>query len=86
MGYQASESLRLRGYLWLALDTPEAADHLVDYYERQGFSIKETLQFADRPYRSVVFSKSVAYRKMANHQPHALGGHPLCSREDGGSC
>jgi GNAT superfamily N-acetyltransferase len=49
-----------RGYLWLALDTPEPADHLIDYYRRQGFGIKERLQFADRRYRSVVFSKAVA--------------------------
>jgi GNAT superfamily N-acetyltransferase len=66
-----------RGYLWLALDTPEPADHLINYYRRQGFGIKETLQFSGRPYRSVVFSKSVADRKIANRRPHALGGPPF---------
>ena len=66
-----------RGYRWLALDTPEPANHLIDYYQRQGFSIRETLQFTGRPYRSVVFSKPVADRKVANRRPHALGGPPF---------
>jgi len=60
---------RHRGYLWLALDTPEPANHLVDYYQHQGFRIKEIVQFAGRPYRSVVFSKSVAGRTIAHHRP-----------------
>jgi GNAT superfamily N-acetyltransferase len=55
-----------RGYLWLALDTPEPAEHLIDYYRRQAFRVKETLQFAGRPYRSVVFSKAVADCRTAN--------------------
>ena len=64
-----------RGYLWLALDTPEPADHLIDYYQRQGFCCEETLQFAGRPYRSVVFSKSVADRNIAKRRPYAIGGN-----------
>jgi GNAT superfamily N-acetyltransferase len=64
-----------RGYPWLALDTPEPADHLIDYYQRQGFNIKETLQFAGRSYRSVVFSKSVAERKTGDQ--HTPVGHPF---------
>jgi GNAT superfamily N-acetyltransferase len=44
-----------RGYLWLALDTPEPAEHLIDYYRRQGFSIKGALQFAGlRAYDSLI--------------------------------
>ncbi len=57
-----------RGYPWLALDTPEAADHLIDYYQRQGFGITETLQFTGRTYRSVVFSKSLAVLRQAPAQ------------------
>ncbi len=57
-----------RGYRCLALDTPELADHLIGYYRRQGFGVKETLQFAGRPYRSVVFSKAVADCKIANRR------------------
>lgn len=60
------------GYSWLALDTPETADHLIDYYQHQGFNIKETLQFADRPYQSVVFSKSVADRSPRKHRPACM--------------
>jgi len=57
------------GYLWLALETPEAANHLVDYYQCQGFRIIETVQFTDRPYRSVVLSKSVAAQRISNRRP-----------------
>jgi len=50
---------RLRGYDQLALDTPKRADHLFDYYQRQGFHVVETLQFSGRPYRSLIFAKSL---------------------------
>lgn len=55
----AENRARRYGYAGLALDTPEPASHLIDYYQRQGFRIVETLQFAGRPYRSVVFAKSL---------------------------
>ena len=58
-----------RGYRWLALDTPRPAGHLIDYYQRQGFCIKETVQFAGRHYLSVVFSKSVVDRTTINRRP-----------------
>lgn len=52
---------RQRGYTRLVLDTPESAGHLIDYYHRQGFCIVETLRFSARPYRSVVFAKSLRH-------------------------
>jgi len=60
------------GYLWLALETPEAADHLVNYYQCQGFRIIEIVQFSGRPYRSVVLSKPVAAHRIANRGLHAV--------------
>ena len=50
---------RRHGYSWLALDTPEPACHLIQYYSALGFKMAETLQFSGRPYRSVLFAQSV---------------------------
>jgi GNAT superfamily N-acetyltransferase len=51
-----------RGYARLALDTPEAAGHLIGYYCRQGFCLIDRQQFSSRPYRSVVFAKPLRRR------------------------
>ena len=59
------------GYEQLALDTPEPAGHLIDYYDRLGFRVVETLQFSGRPYRSMVFAKS-GIANTASYQ------RPLC--------
>lgn len=48
-----------RRYRGLALDTPEPAQHLRDFYGRHGFRAKETLQIDGRAYRSVVLSKPI---------------------------
>lgn len=60
---------RHRGYTQLALDTPEPADHLIDYYHRQGFHVVETLQFSGRPYRSLIFTKSLLHHAAADRRP-----------------
>jgi GNAT superfamily N-acetyltransferase len=52
---------RRHGYARLALDTPEPADHLIGYYQRQGFQVVERLHFSGRPYRSVIFAKSLVH-------------------------
>lgn len=51
-----------RGYAWLALDTPESASHLLDYYRSHGFRLVETLHFSGRPYRSALFTKPLLNR------------------------
>jgi GNAT superfamily N-acetyltransferase len=66
----AEQWAQSRGYETLALDTPEQAGHLVDYYHRLGFRVIDRLQFSGRPYRSVVFAKSLPKR--------AAGHRPLC--------
>lgn len=66
------------GYTCLALDTPEAAGHLIDYYLRQGFHIQETLQFSGRPYRSVIFTKTLCDQARTSCRPLFVeGGHHL---------
>ena len=50
---------RRHGCARLALDTPEQAGHLIDYYHRLGFRVVETLQFSSRPYLSVVLDRSL---------------------------
>lgn len=44
----------------LALDTAETAHHLIRYYERRGYRIVETIQWASANYRSVVMSKTLS--------------------------
>jgi len=72
---------RRRGYTSLALDTPEAAGHLIDYYLRQGFRIQENLQFSGRPYRSVIFNKTLCDQASTSRRAVfvASGRHPLAS-------
>lgn len=67
--YLAEHRARRLGYGRLVLDTPEAAHHLIDYYHRQGFQVVETLQFSGRPYRSVVFAKSLAHHVASDRRP-----------------
>ncbi len=43
----------------LALDTAEGADHLIDWYRRQGYRIVEQAQWENKTYRSVIMSKYV---------------------------
>jgi len=59
---------RSNRYAQLALDTPEPARHLIIYYHRQGFRVMETLQFAGRPYASVIFAKALFANPTIEHQ------------------
>ena len=43
----------------LALDTSEGADHLVAWYEREGFRFVEHAQWEGKTYRSVIMSKQL---------------------------
>ena len=43
----------------LALDTSEGADHLIAWYEREGFRFVEYAQWEGKTYRSVIMSKQV---------------------------
>ena len=45
------------GAAQLALDTSEGADHLIAWYERQGFRFVEHAQWKGKTYRSVIMSK-----------------------------
>lgn len=65
---------RRRGHTFLALDTPEAAGHLIDYYQHQGFHIRETLQFSGRPYRSVIFTKALCNQARTSRRPLFVEG------------
>jgi GNAT superfamily N-acetyltransferase len=67
------------GYTCVALDTPEAAGHLIDYYLRQGFHIQETLQFSGRPYRSVIFTKTLCNQASTTRRALFMEGsrHPV---------
>jgi len=46
----------------LALDTSEGADHLIGWYEREGFRFVEYAQWEGKTYRSVIMSKPVRSR------------------------
>jgi GNAT superfamily N-acetyltransferase len=46
-----------RGYLQLALDTPVAEQHLLDYYLALGFSLIDTARFAGRDGDSAILSR-----------------------------
>lgn len=69
---------RRHGYARLALDTPEPAGHLIDYYHRLCFRVVEMQQFLGRPYRSVVFAKSLGHHAATDRRPHwmAVGANP----------
>jgi len=43
----------------LALDTPHPAQHLIRFYEAQGFRKVESVQFSGRPYQSCILSHSL---------------------------
>ncbi|WP_081990080.1 MULTISPECIES: GNAT family N-acetyltransferase [Burkholderia] len=47
-----------RGYRRLALDTPQPAAHLVEFYTRQGFRIVDVMHFSGKGYDSAILSKS----------------------------
>ena len=49
---------RRRGYLELALDTPEGADHLLAFYGHHGFRRVGTMQLEGKSYRSGILSKA----------------------------
>ncbi|REE19627.1 MULTISPECIES: GNAT family N-acetyltransferase [unclassified Paraburkholderia] len=56
-----------RGYAELALDTPQAAAHLIAFYRGQGFRIVDFVRFDGKNYDSAILSKpSVATRTLAN--------------------
>lgn len=46
-----------RGYGRLALDTPQPAAHLIDFYSRQGFRVVDIIRFAGKGYDSAILSK-----------------------------
>ncbi len=48
----------------LALDTSEGADHLIDWYRRQGYRIVEQAQWENKTYRSVIMSKYLGDREL----------------------
>ena len=43
----------------LGLDTSEGAHHLVGYYAKRGYEVKEYIQWRDKTYRSVVMGKTL---------------------------
>ncbi|HEY0202704.1 MAG TPA: GNAT family N-acetyltransferase [Acetobacteraceae bacterium] len=55
----AEQLAAVSGVAELALDTSEGADHLVGWYEREGFRLVEHAQWEGRTYRSVIMSKHV---------------------------
>ena len=65
----AEDWARHQGYARLALDTPEPASHLIDYYRRQGFRSEEVLQFPGRSYRSVVFARTLLHPVSTDRPP-----------------
>jgi len=57
----------------LALDTSEGADHLIGWYEREGFRFVEHAQWPGKTYRSVNMSKRL--EPVAVHSS-VMGLHP----------
>lgn len=56
---------RARGYQELALHTPHAARHLVDFYIGCGYRPVESVRFSGRHYVSVVLSRDVVAPEMS---------------------
>jgi GNAT superfamily N-acetyltransferase len=56
---QAEQLAIASGAAELALDTSEGADHLVTWYQREGFHFVEHAQWEGKTYRSVIMSKQV---------------------------
>jgi GNAT superfamily N-acetyltransferase len=55
-----------RGYAELALDTPQPAAHLIDFYRGHGFRIVDFVHFDGKRYDSAILSKpAVAARTLA---------------------
>ena len=44
------------GYATLALDTPQPATHLIEYYQRRGFKLVGSVQWPGKTYLSVLMS------------------------------
>lgn len=58
---QAAEDwARTEGYAEMALDTAEAATHLIALYTRQGYAFVEYVQWPGKTYRSVVMRKALS--------------------------
>jgi len=56
----------IRGYAELALDTPQPATHLIEFYRGQGFRINDFIRFAGKQYDSAILSKTpIAFRHLA---------------------
>jgi GNAT superfamily N-acetyltransferase len=55
-----------RGYAQIALDTPYPAQHLLDFYRRQGFRLVDVVHFDGKGYDSGILTKTpVAERCLA---------------------
>lgn len=61
---RAEEEAARLGYKTMALDTVETADYLIEYYQRRGFRIVDTVQWPGKTYRSVVMAKAL---ELINH-------------------
>jgi hypothetical protein len=59
---RAEELAVVSGATTLALDTSEGADHLIAFYEKQGFSAVGHVQWNGKTYRSVIMSKALPYQ------------------------
>lgn len=57
----------------LALDTSEGADHLIAWYEREGFRFVEYAQWEGKTYRSVIMSKRLSLGEAGSKAPNAAG-------------
>ncbi|MDP4199038.1 MAG: GNAT family N-acetyltransferase [Bacteroidota bacterium] len=53
------ERARMKGASYIALDTAETAYHLIEYYEKRGYSFVQHQQWDRVNYRSVVMSKNL---------------------------
>ncbi|WP_083237417.1 MULTISPECIES: GNAT family N-acetyltransferase [Burkholderia] len=65
-----------RGYTRLALDTPQPAAHLIDFYTSQGFRVVDVMHFAGKGYDSAILCKPTAisplFARSAREFPLAL--------------
>jgi GNAT superfamily N-acetyltransferase len=50
---------RARGATELGLDTSQGAHHLIAYYQKRGYQIKDTVQWDGKTYQSVIMGKSL---------------------------
>jgi predicted N-acetyltransferase YhbS len=50
---------QVSGYSVLALDTPQPADHLIEYYQKRGFKAVGTHQWSGKTYLSVLLAKQL---------------------------